>query len=119
MTEVQINRARDEYRLPPAEAARVWFVVADLAALHPMYTASLAGFTGMIRHCIKVSWEPCMGSGTQADRQAVCDGARTQQHGQRYAGRQAVWGLVRDMSAPPSHGASHLACRARMFASAS
>lgn len=91
MTEVQINRARDEYRLPPAEAARLWFVVADLAALHPMYTASLAGFTGMIRHCIKVSWETM--------------------HGQRHTVSQSVWGLVQDTTAPPSLGALHLAQR--------
>jgi hypothetical protein len=52
LTELQINQARDEYRYPPAEAARLWFVVADLVALHPMYTASLTTFTAMFRHCV-------------------------------------------------------------------
>lgn len=51
-TEQQINKARDEFRFAPAQAARLWFVVADLVALHPMYTASLATFTAMFRHCI-------------------------------------------------------------------
>jgi hypothetical protein len=52
LTELQINQARDEYRYPPAEAARLWFVVADLIALHPMYTASLTTFMAMFQHCV-------------------------------------------------------------------
>jgi hypothetical protein len=54
-TEQQINKARDEFRFAPTQAARLWFVVADLVALHPMYTASLATFTAMFRHCIGVA----------------------------------------------------------------
>lgn len=54
-TEQQINKARDEFRFAPAQAARLWFVVADLVALHPMYTASLATFTAMFRHCISAA----------------------------------------------------------------
>lgn len=52
LTETQINQARDEYRGPPAVAARLWFIVADLAALDPMYQASLAAFQAMYQHSI-------------------------------------------------------------------
>jgi hypothetical protein len=52
LTEAQINQARDEYRGPPAVAAHLWFVIADLAALGPMYQASLAAFKGMYQHSI-------------------------------------------------------------------
>jgi dynein heavy chain len=52
LTELQINEARDAFRHAPAVAARLWFVIANLSALHPMYTASLAAFAGMFRHCI-------------------------------------------------------------------
>jgi hypothetical protein len=55
LTELEINKARDQYRHPPAEAARLWFVVAALVALHPMYTVSLESFKRMFRHCISVA----------------------------------------------------------------
>jgi hypothetical protein len=55
LTELEINKARDQYRHPPAEAARLWFVVAGLVALHPMYTVSLESFKNMFRHCIGVA----------------------------------------------------------------
>jgi hypothetical protein len=55
LTELQINEARDAYRHPPSEAARLWFLVADLAALHPMYSASLSAFTAMFQHCMKAA----------------------------------------------------------------
>lgn len=55
MTELQINEARSGYRHPPSVAARLWFVVADLVSLHPMYTTSLATFTAMFGHCIRTA----------------------------------------------------------------
>jgi dynein heavy chain len=51
-TEAVINSAREGYRLPPARAACLWFVVCDLAGLSPMYQTSLAAFKAMFVHCI-------------------------------------------------------------------
>jgi len=55
LTELQINEARDAYRHPPTVAAGLWFVVAELVNLHPMYTVSLVAFVTMFQHCIRAS----------------------------------------------------------------
>lgn len=55
LTELQINEARDAYRHPPTVAAGLWFVVAELVNLHPMYTVSLVAFVAMFQHCIRAS----------------------------------------------------------------
>lgn len=54
-TEAQINEAREEYRTPPIRGSILWFVIADLASLDPMYQYSLSYFFGLFTHCIEAS----------------------------------------------------------------
>jgi hypothetical protein len=51
-TEQKINATRDEYRLPPSRASLLWFIIADLVLLDPMYQYSLAYFCTLFKQCI-------------------------------------------------------------------
>jgi hypothetical protein len=51
-TEQKINATRDEFRLPPSRASLLWFIIADLVLLDPMYQYSLAYFCTLFKQCI-------------------------------------------------------------------
>ncbi|KAK9823491.1 hypothetical protein WJX72_003121 [[Myrmecia] bisecta] len=54
-TEVNINEAREHYRPAAARGSTLYFGIADLAVMNPMYQNSLAYFTRMFNFCIDAS----------------------------------------------------------------
>jgi dynein heavy chain, axonemal len=54
-TERSINAARESYRPAATRASVVYFAVADLALVSPMYQWSLALFARMFKQCIEAS----------------------------------------------------------------
>ncbi len=55
MTEASINEAREHYRPAATRGSILYFVVADLAAISPMYQFSLSYFAKMFSYCIDKS----------------------------------------------------------------
>lgn len=51
-TERSINAARESYRPAATRGSILYFVIADLASINPMYQFSLAYFIRMFSHCI-------------------------------------------------------------------
>ncbi len=54
-TEKQINVAREGYRVVATRGSIIYFVVADLALIDPMYQYSLSYFQSLFNYCIDVS----------------------------------------------------------------
>jgi dynein heavy chain len=54
-TDAKISIAREEYRVVAKRASLIYFVIADLAVLNPMYQYSLEHFKRMYSHCIEAS----------------------------------------------------------------
>jgi len=54
-TELEINRAREEYRPVATRSSLLYFVIADLGRLDPMYQYSLSYFQQLFNYCIDVS----------------------------------------------------------------
>eukprot|EP00899_Mesostigma_viride_P007437 jgi/Mesvir1/16695/Mv15092-RA.1 len=54
-TETEINAAREQYRVVATRGSILYFVVADLALIGPMYQYSLSYFTKLFNLCIEVS----------------------------------------------------------------
>ncbi len=54
-TEVEINTIREEYRSAAVRGALIYFVIADLARVDPMYQFSLAYFLRLFIRCIEDS----------------------------------------------------------------
>jgi len=52
-TEAEIDRTRDEYRPVAAHASTIFFCVAELPNLDPMYVFSLPWFVGLYHKSIK------------------------------------------------------------------
>ncbi len=65
-TEATINAAREAYRPPPARASALWFVVAELPGLGPMYHTSLTAFRAMFMHCARALAAPRPAAGAAA-----------------------------------------------------
>ncbi|KAK9815239.1 hypothetical protein WJX72_000483 [[Myrmecia] bisecta] len=55
LTEKEIDTARERYRAVPVRGAILYFVIADLALVDPMYQYSLSYFIQLFNHCIAVS----------------------------------------------------------------
>ena len=55
MTERSINETRELYRPAAVRGAVLFFVVADMAVISPMYQYSLSYFTRLFVHCIDAS----------------------------------------------------------------
>ena len=55
MTEKSINEAREHYRPAATRGSILYFVVADLSLINPMYQFSLTYFTKMFGYCIDKS----------------------------------------------------------------
>ena len=51
-TEAQINKLRDQYRVVATRGAIIYFVIADLANIDPMYQYSLDYFISRFNYCI-------------------------------------------------------------------
>eukprot|EP00798_Chlamydomonas_sp_ICE-L_P010614 gene10614-12287_t len=51
-TEKKINEAREVYRPVPVRGSLLYFVIADLAAVDPMYQYSLSFFTKLFNDCV-------------------------------------------------------------------
>lgn len=54
-TERSINEAREHYRPAATRGSILYFVVADLAVVSPMYQYSLTYFKGMFNYCVEAS----------------------------------------------------------------
>jgi dynein heavy chain len=54
-TERNINAARESYRPAATRGSILYFVIADLASISPMYQFSLAYFIRLFSHCISAS----------------------------------------------------------------
>jgi dynein heavy chain, axonemal len=54
-TEVAINAAREKYRTVPVRAAVLFFNIADLAVIDPMYRYSLTYFIQLFKHCVEAA----------------------------------------------------------------
>ena len=54
-TELEINAAREEYRPVATRSSLLYFVIADLGRLDPMYQYSLSYFQQLFKYCIDVS----------------------------------------------------------------
>ena len=54
-TEAEINLAREKYRVVPHRGSTLFFVMADLPLIDPMYQYSLDYFIQIFNHCIKSS----------------------------------------------------------------
>jgi hypothetical protein len=54
-TERSINEAREHYRPTSTRGSILYFVMADLALINPMYQFSLGYFTNLFSHCIDSS----------------------------------------------------------------
>ncbi len=54
-TEAEINLAREKYRAVPHRGSTLFFVMADLPLIDPMYQYSLGYFIQVFNHCIKTS----------------------------------------------------------------
>ena len=54
-TELEINEAREEYRPVATRGSLIYFVVADLGRLDPMYQYSLSYFNKLFNYCIDVA----------------------------------------------------------------
>ena len=54
-TEAEINLAREKYRVVPHRGSTLYFVMADLPLIDPMYQYSLDYFIQVFNHCIKSS----------------------------------------------------------------
>ena len=50
-TEAKINAAREEWRPAPIRGSILYFVIADLALIDPMYQYSLSYFTQLFNYC--------------------------------------------------------------------
>lgn len=51
-TEIEINTARESYRLAATRGSIVYFVIADLAAIDPMYQYSLEFYASLFNRCL-------------------------------------------------------------------
>jgi dynein heavy chain len=54
-TERNINAARESYRPAATRGSILYFAIADLAGISPMYQFSLAYFIRLFSHCIEAS----------------------------------------------------------------
>lgn len=54
-TEAEINLAREKYKAVPQRGATLYFVMADLPLIDPMYQYSLEYFIRVFNHCVKNS----------------------------------------------------------------
>ena len=54
-TEVEINKARENYRPASARAALLYFIINELIKIHPMYQVSLKAFNVVFQRAIKVA----------------------------------------------------------------
>jgi len=54
-TEIEINEAREQYRVVPNRASVLYFVIADLGLVDPMYQFSLSYFSVLVNTCIDIS----------------------------------------------------------------
>lgn len=54
-TEAEINLAREKYKAVPQRAAILYFVMADLPLIDPMYQYSLEYFIQVFNQCVKSS----------------------------------------------------------------
>ena len=54
-TEAEINVAREKYKAVPKRGSSLYFVVADLPLLDPMYQYSLEYFVQVFNQCVKSS----------------------------------------------------------------
>lgn len=54
-TERSINAARESYRPAATRGSILYFTIADLASINPMYQFSLAYFIRLFAHCIATS----------------------------------------------------------------
>ena len=54
-TEKSINEAREHYRPAATRGSILYFVVADLAVVSPMYQYSLSYFKSMFNYCVEAS----------------------------------------------------------------
>jgi dynein heavy chain len=54
-TDLSISQAREMYRIVAKRGSLIYFVIADLAALNPMYQYSLEYFKRIYGYCIEVS----------------------------------------------------------------
>jgi len=54
-TEVMINEAREKYRVVATRGSILYFVIADLALIDPMYQYSLSYFSKLFNYCLDVS----------------------------------------------------------------
>lgn len=55
VTEIEINTAREQYRSIASQGSIIYFVVADLALIGPMYQFSLVYFSKLFNHCLEAS----------------------------------------------------------------
>jgi dynein heavy chain len=54
-TEIEINESREEYRPVATRGSLIYFVIADLGRLDPMYQYSLSYFNKLFNYCIDAS----------------------------------------------------------------
>lgn len=54
-TEAEINSAREKYRVVPRRGSILYFVIADMPLLDPMYQYSLEYFIQIFNHCIRTA----------------------------------------------------------------
>ena len=52
-TEAEINYAREKYRAVPQRGSLLYFVIADLPKLDPMYQYSLTYFVQLFNQCLR------------------------------------------------------------------
>mmetsp|Transcript_39705 Transcript_39705/g.74534 ORF Transcript_39705/g.74534 Transcript_39705/m.74534 type:complete len:1860 (+) Transcript_39705:1-5580(+) len=67
VTETDINEKREQYRRVAAQGSIIYFVIADLVLIGPMYQFSLPYFTKLFNHCL----ESCEKSDCIPDRLAL------------------------------------------------
>jgi dynein heavy chain len=54
-TELEINQARERYRAVPHRGSLLFFVIADLGLVDPMYQYSLSYFSSLFNKCVDLS----------------------------------------------------------------
>lgn len=54
-TEADINTAREKYRIVPQRGSLLYFVVADMSLLDPMYQYSLDYFVQIFNQCLRTA----------------------------------------------------------------
>ena len=54
-TEAEINSAREKYKALPQRGSILYFVMADLPLIDPMYQYSLEYFIQVFNHCLRSS----------------------------------------------------------------